>query len=500
MIERIGIFIVITSEIVTFKLTVKRMQMKWLPGYFAFFFLMSTFTVAQRLSTDGRATIRLSSPDLVTDIPISVDVIHSFPAYGFYEQQDTLSATHRTIWLSFPVHTLQQVIVMIDSKKLDLLMLPSDTISINIDSSKPNITYQIEGKNKQIQDYYQARFVQFPVSAGQQLMNAGAGDVPLGDFKILADSLLDLEMAFLNKHAKALPSWFIRYETDAIRYTNAYIRLYSYHYRQTVKQLAVNAPVNYFNFLQTLPIRNAAALYDYAYLSFLREYVIYTSTNKGLSPQLQDNILFEYRNNVELFGNRIGEFFTLFTISELLNDNPRQVERDLAELPALKSYSSLLPYLKESASQRINLLGTGKNSPNFILPDALDSLVSLKQFRGQVVYLSFWFAGCKGCIKEFPYENELVAKFKGKPVQIISICTRTAREKWLKKISQYDLKTLNLYANSQWRSTLEKKFGINVYPQYVLIGPDGNIIENFTSRPSNGAYDKIMNALSTARP
>ncbi|WP_229208690.1 TlpA family protein disulfide reductase [Dyadobacter luticola] len=98
---------------------------------------------------------------------------------------------------------------------------------------------------------------------------------------------------------------------------------------------------------------------------------------------------------------------------------------------------------------------------------------------------------------EFPFENELVETFKDKRVQIISICTRSPKGKWMEMINGHGLKTLNLYANSSWGRKLEQKFGINVYPHYVLIAPDGTIAENFTSRPSSGAAAKIKEILST---
>lgn len=475
--------------------------MKWFAVCFVFWIsLLNTFSFAQELNLNGTATIKLSNVSPSTDLPISVEVLHSFPAYGFYEQRDTLSATGKPIWVTFPIHTVQNVFVNISTKKLNLLMMPSDTIYISIDSSKPGpAAYAIEGRNKQIQDYYEAKSARFPVLPSDQVMNAGVGDATLSDFKVLADSLYKLEKDFLDENAKGLSPWFIRFETDAIKYGNAFLRLYVYQYRHQVKHPDTNAPDNYFNFLQTVAIRNTPALYDYNYLQFLEAYVKYKSANNTKALPSQSNISTNYQKNTGLLGKQIGAFFTLYMISNALNNNPRQVEIEIDKLPALQTYSNLIAYLKQNASQRIKLLSAGKKSPNFILSDTQDSLVSLKQFRGQIIYLSFWFAGCKGCIEEFPNENELVEKFKGKPVQIVSICTRTTREKWLEKISQYGLKTVNLYANSQWGNALEEKFGINVYPQYVLIGSDGAIIENFTSRPSQGASVEIEKALSAMK-
>lgn len=231
----------------------------------------------------------------------------------------------------------------------------------------------------------------------------------------------------------------------------------------------------------------------------MSQYVRYKSTTTSQTGKKDIRVSTDYETAKLLLGKQIGEFYTIYSISSGLNNNPEQVKADLSKLILSKSSDYLVTYLKQEASKRISVLSAGKSSPNFFLEDIRDSLISLHQFKGQVVYLSFWFAGCKGCIHEFPYENEIVKKFADSPVKIISICTRTSKEKWLEKIDSYGLKTINLYANPSWRNKLEEKFGINVYPHYVLIGPDGNIIENFASRPSNGASGKIEKALSVIK-
>jgi peroxiredoxin len=156
----------------------------------------------------------------------------------------------------------------------------------------------------------------------------------------------------------------------------------------------------------------------------------------------------------------------------------------------------LYDYLVQRAEKRYAPLAVGASAPEFYLEDPLDSLTSLGQFRDHVIYVSFWFAGCKPCIGEFPYENKLVRQFKEKPVKIISICTHTPKEKWLEMIGLHKLETVNLYANRAWQTKLEETYAISAYPHYVLIGKDGKIIDNFAKRPSQGIAEEIQAALS----
>ena len=49
------------------------------------------------------------------------------------------------------------------------------------------------------------------------------------------------------------------------------------------------------------------------------------------------------------------------------------------------------------------------------------SVATWEALRGKVVVLEFWATWCGPCIMQIPHMNELVEKFKGKPIQFISI-------------------------------------------------------------------------------
>ena len=119
----------------------------------------------------------------------------------------------------------------------------------------------------------------------------------------------------------------------------------------------------------------------------------------------------------------------------------------------------------------------------------------MKDFKGSLVYLSFWFTGCKPCIKEFPDENLLVEVFKNEKVKIISICLISDENGWKHMVSQHQLKTINLFAKGNWEDILQEKYGITGFPHYVLINAEGKIIENNCIRPSQGAEQLIRNNL-----
>lgn len=463
---------------------------------FLFYGLLSVLSLmsamAQEIEIDGTTVLHVSFSDAVGEVPISVMVPQLFPARDISYVSDTISINSRQITLRCPVRSIQLANISIQDRNLSLLMIPGDTLSISIESD-----IHVTGKTSQIQQYYKARNRQFPIHVSQLLITAGADTPDLHAFKAQADSVYSLDLQFWSEYQEhhVLPAWFIRYESDAIRYRNAWLRCYMITYQKFAQKKSGTLPPDYFDFLKTLPVRNEAAMYDDYYMRFLYDYVRY----RAKVGTTEFNQAVEFGLAKEMLGDKIGDWYRLFSISSYLQGDPGKVKSEIHKYTFPASSEYLVKYLLDRVQDQDHILSSGVEAPDFFLEDRRDSLISLSDFRNHIVYLSFWFPGCKGCIHEFPFENALVEKFKGQPVRIINICTRTTKRTWTSMIDKYGLKTLNLYANDSWRERLEQKYGIGVYPHYVLIDEHGRVIENYATRPSKDASVKIESALSKFR-
>jgi peroxiredoxin len=281
-----------------------------------------------------------------------------------------------------------------------------------------------------------------------------------------------------------------------LTYTDAWLRVYMVWYQIHYQQKKQLIPTSYYTFKNRVKVKQQAALFQYEYLRFVRQ-ELYSQRRqaKGVPPF---NDIGQYARR-EL-GENMGSFIEIWEKS-LAADNPNWIESKLTG-PFHPRYQYLIDYLRHRAKENHKQLKFGDKAPNFALVDSNDSLVTLVQFKGQVVYISFWFTTCGACKKEMPYENKLVEQFKGKPVKIISICTGTPGaadeqqvSKWKAASSRFGLQTIDLFANRSWKQTLSETYSVSAYPHYVLIGPDGTIIENFADRPSQGIAAKIEKAI-----
>ena len=67
------------------------------------------------------------------------------------------------------------------------------------------------------------------------------------------------------------------------------------------------------------------------------------------------------------------------------------------------------------------------SAPDFTLTDPDGKKVSIKDFRGKVVFLNFWASWCEGCREEMPSMERLYKEFKGKGLEILAVNVKEQR-------------------------------------------------------------------------
>lgn len=110
-----------------------------------------------------------------------------------------------------------------------------------------------------------------------------------------------------------------------------------------------------------------------------------------------------------------------------------------------------------------------KKAPNFCLKDLNGKMVELKNFNGNVIFLTFWATWCTPCKKEMPTFEVLYQKFKHKKFSFFAISVD--------------------YENSNSVAEFIKRHG---YTFPVLIDPKNNTIDLFEIKgiPATVIIDK----------
>ncbi len=139
----------------------------------------------------------------------------------------------------------------------------------------------------------------------------------------------------------------------------------------------------------------------------------------------------------------------------------------------------------------------GKASPQFDYENHKGGKTKLSDLKGKYVYIDNWATWCGPCLRELPALKMVEEKYHGKNIEFVSVSIDTKKdyEKWRKMVTDKKLGGTQVIADNDWNSDFIKAFGINSIPRFILIGPDGNVIDADAKRPSDPQLIAELDAL-----
>lgn len=120
---------------------------------------------------------------------------------------------------------------------------------------------------------------------------------------------------------------------------------------------------------------------------------------------------------------------------------------------------------------------------------------SLKDLAGAYLFIDVWATWCGPCRKEIPYLKELESRYHGRNIKFVSISIdkQKDREKWKQMIEDKQLGGVQLLADKDWESSFVKEYLIKGIPRFIILDPQGNIIDYNAPTPSSGELETIFN-------
>ncbi len=394
--------------------------------------------------------------------------------------------------VTFNIQHPQKVDLSFGNTNTTCFLVPNDTMEIhlNLDTAQ-NVKKHIEyvGRFSALSDYYKTKELYFGKSDFNYSKAIAFNTAKtLSDYLATMDTLthneLDYIMNYRDKHL--LPNWFIDYEIANIKSSTADSKISIVWFRKLMLGINDSIPKDYYSDIQKFMADCPNSNLSIGYIDYWRNYFQYQQTQVADSLNMKNAIEsnnFLVNSAIKYLPQTTADIFltrNLDMIIELnrLNDETYSLYNGTIENEQFKKY---LNNRKENGM----ILKPNDNAPPFMLPNINKEQISLDDFKGNFIYLSFWYSGCRPCLREFPDENVLVQKFKNNNVKFINICTNTSKKTWKYLLKKYGLKTINLFADSTLDKFIEKNYDITSYPHHVLIDPNGKIIKNKCSRPKD---------------
>lgn len=130
-------------------------------------------------------------------------------------------------------------------------------------------------------------------------------------------------------------------------------------------------------------------------------------------------------------------------------------------------FASSYPGLQIKGKEDLQLIAAGANAPAFELEDfQTGKMVTMSDFKDDLVLLEFWVKNCSYCISAVPKMNSMVAKYEQKGLKVWGINSEDNKSQ-LNNFYERNKPTFSTLMDQDGKIT--KAYGVNGVPQVVLI-------------------------------
>ena len=159
---------------------------------------------------------------------------------------------------------------------------------------------------------------------------------------------------------------------------------------------------------------------------------------------------------------------SLVGCNQIPKDEQKKISVDSSETSRCDSEKSIDPVSAD----------IGDDMVDADLIDRDGNIRHLSEFKGKYILLDFWNRGCGPCMKAFPEAAEISEAYKG-TLEVVGICIGN-KKSMDAVLTKYEPK------GNQWRQRnlgakgLVIAYQVMSVPHYVLISPEGKILDMWT--------------------
>lgn len=153
------------------------------------------------------------------------------------------------------------------------------------------------------------------------------------------------------------------------------------------------------------------------------------------------------------------------------------------------------------------LYSTGSDTIHYLEPEdnyaSFASIVQHPELKNKVIYVDFWHTGCGPCLIEFKSIPKVKEHFKdrddlaflylGKDRSIPGEKIRWKKMIENKELSGYHFFMTNEMSEKIWNETVHDDSIMYSFPHYLIIGKDGEVVNNNSPRPSDTRLIEELN-------
>ncbi|WP_046758004.1 TlpA family protein disulfide reductase [Kordia jejudonensis] len=359
-------------------------------------------------------------------------------------------------------------------ERTSLYTKAGDELKVSLDASKFDESLKYEGKGAENNNYMAAKFLANEKLNFQEIYKQEEADFlkTIGDAKTKSEELLNktegLDADFV---AKEKASINYEYLGNLARYPNYHPYFAQKENFEPSKDLL--KPLEGIDFDNEEDFR----LYD-SYQEIAMGHYMETIYKDSL---IIDNVTALKDLKSQSLKNQMAQQLEFF-----ISPSNKNAEKLYNDLLALSNKDEFKERLGEKYNKIKNLVA-GKPSPKFDYENHKGGKTTLADLSGKYVYIDVWATWCGPCIAEIPSLKKVEEQYHGKNIQFVSISidTEKAYKTWKEMVVNKELGGVQLIADNAWKSKFVTDYAIDGIPRFILIDPNGNIVNADAPRPSD---------------
>lgn len=277
----------------------------------------------------------------------------------------------------------------------------------------------------------------------------------------------------LLNEANSISTGFKNYMRNLITYSFGSAHLGHYIIdKETFSQRYAQQNTMFQGYLNSIEVAKDNLLDHSSYTNFLTAYAHYLHASEALKDPNEASALYSIIRR-KLSGEAKAWLLTKLMINAKKESNTIIAERNYPVFKEENPYPKYHKLLSKYYDFNLELNEEGA-APNFSAVDTKGKTRSLREFKGKVVYVSFWATWCKPCLMGFKKTQFVRQQLEDLGVVLINISVDQSESTWRRTMMRVPMPGINLLANPNDQE-IKKNYELTKLPAYYIIGKDGNM-------------------------
>ena len=371
-------------------------------------------------------------------------------------------------------------------KTKNVYLQKGDDVTISFDANDFDNTFAVKGGNEKAIDYLNK--IKLTGLSNEAYIQ------PWSEFKATVDKKIASMKRLLKARKFAADDKFLKMEEGRITYfyANAFL-MYPVSHTYLTQDTTLVLGKDYYNTLRQYVKEDDDLADNDEYRNYMIETAhVFDEAGKNIR-QLYPKVLAEMSYIGEnTKSDKVRESLIHFLAFTYVEGNGVENITDLQNLYYTYVTSPRLNDIFKKACAKWDKAAVGRPSPMFKGVDVNGKEMTLRDFRGKYIYIDMWATWCGPCQKELPFLKKLEEKFKGRNIVFVGLSIDQDKAKWAARVKSGALSGTQLHIGKG--SKFQSDYRISGIPRFILLDPNGRIVNPDMTRPSSEDTEKILNS------